>query len=214
MQAENRKHSAHSTIMIRYKLMKTSLTGDVYPIQVESLPFTSEDLKAKLSKHYGAVSSAVLDDALRIIGQALGEGRSVTLDGFGSFSLRLALGKDNVKDFDEVRTQDIRIKGIRFKAAKELRGELGDVEIRQVKGEKQRRSITTDDRWVSLYEYVHKQADANGVRPADVIVTVSAYKHLTGATDYCARKELALFEEEGKLRKVPATKSCLYTLSV
>lgn len=200
--------------MIRYKLMKTSLTGDVYPIQVDSQPFTSEDLKERLSRHYGPVSSAVLDDALRIIGRELGEGRSVTLDGFGSFSLRLGIGRDNVKDFDEVRTQDIRIKGIRFKAAKELRGELGDVEIHQVKGEKQRRSITTDDRWVALYDYVQKQAHAKGVRPADVFVTVAAYKYLTGATDYCSRKELAIFEKEGKLRRVAATKSCLYVLSV
>lgn len=39
--------------MIKYKLLKTKLTGDVYAQQVESHPFTSKDLREKLKKEYG-----------------------------------------------------------------------------------------------------------------------------------------------------------------
>ena len=36
--------------MIQYKLLKSRLTGDVYAQQVESHPFTSNDLREKLKK--------------------------------------------------------------------------------------------------------------------------------------------------------------------
>lgn len=57
--------------MIRYKLLKAKLTGDVFPQQVETQPFCSNDLKDKLKKRYGAISAAVLDDAFSIIAHEL-----------------------------------------------------------------------------------------------------------------------------------------------
>ena len=48
--------------MIQYKLLKSKLTGDVYAQQVESHPFTSNDLREKLKKQYGSIAIAVLDD--------------------------------------------------------------------------------------------------------------------------------------------------------
>ena len=41
----------------------------------------------------------------------------MSLDRLGTFSLRLGINKPEAKDFDEVRTQDVLIKGVRFSAA-------------------------------------------------------------------------------------------------
>ena len=115
--------------MIRYKLLKAKLTGDVFPQQVETQPFCSNDLKEKLKKHYGAISAAVLDDAFCIIAHELGEGKTVSLEEFGSFSIRLGMSKKCVKDFKSVHTNDIKVKGVRFKPSKQLRLELDKQEI-------------------------------------------------------------------------------------
>lgn len=50
--------------MIQYKLLKSKLTGDVYAQQVESHPFTSNDLREKLKKQYGSIAIAVTHSAL------------------------------------------------------------------------------------------------------------------------------------------------------
>lgn len=199
--------------MIRYKLLKAEMTGDVFPQQVETLPFTTKDLKESVRKRYGSMSAAVIDETLRIIAQQLGEGKTVSLEEFGSFSIRLGLDKKGIKDFEDVRTQDIRIKGIRFKAAKELRRQLSDQEIHLQKGDKQRRTITTGERWILLYDYIMKQYNEYATPFSEIVISVSTYRNLTGCTDYTARKELALFCEEGKLRMINAGKIKLYVLT-
>lgn len=95
--------------MIQYKLLKSKLTGDVYAQQVESHPFTSNDLREKLKKEYGSIAIAVLDDTFSIITEELGEGKTVSLDEFGTFSIRLGITKKAVKDFKEVNTHDIKV---------------------------------------------------------------------------------------------------------
>lgn len=96
--------------MIQYKLLKSKLTGDVYAQQVESRPFTSKDLREKLKKQYGSIAIAVLDDTFSIITEELGEGKTVSLDEFGTFSIRLGITKKAVKDFKEVNTHDIKLR--------------------------------------------------------------------------------------------------------
>lgn len=168
--------------MIRYKLLKAKLTGDVFPQQVETQPFCSNDLKEKLKKRYGAISVAVLDDAFSIIAHELGEGKTVSLEEFGSFSIRLGMSKKCVKDFKSVHTNDIKVKGVRFKPSKQLRLELDKQEIHLLQGEKQRRNITTDDRWVILYNYILEKMNTDFLQREDVLVSPSIYRHLTSCT--------------------------------
>ena len=200
--------------MIKYELLKTTLTGDVYAQQVESHPFTSKDLREKLKKEYGSIAIAVLDDTFSIITEELGEGKTVSLDEFGSFSIRLGITKKAVKDFKEVNTQDIKIKGIRFKPSKVLKRKLYSQEIHLQKGDTKRRKNTTDDRWVALYNYILEQMNTYGKPREDIVITTKLYRLLTNCTDYAARKELAQFCQKGYLRKINAPKSLLYTLSI
>ena len=42
-------------------------------------------------KQYGSIAIAVLDDTFSIITEELGEGKTVSLDEFGTFSIRLGI---------------------------------------------------------------------------------------------------------------------------
>lgn len=193
--------------MIQYKLLKSKLTGDVYAQQVESRPFTSKDLREKLKKQYGSIAIAVLDDTFSIITEELGEGKTVSLDEFGTFSIRLGITKKAVKDFKEVNTHDIKVKKV-------LKRELYSQEIHIQKGDTKRRKNTTDDRWVALYNYILEQMNTYGKPREDIVITTTLYRQLTNCTDYAARKELAQFSQEGSLHRIPTAKTLLYTLAI
>lgn len=195
--------------MIRYKLLKTDLTGTIYPQQVETQSFTQEDMNEALRKRFGSIAPAVLSEAVRIISDKLADGNTVAIDGLGSFSVRLGMKNNNITKFEDVRTQDIRINGVRFNAAKELRRNLGSVDIHVQKGAALRREITTEQRWVMLYDQMLQEINRTGYATTNS----TSYKLLTGCTGYTARKELEQFVTEGKLQTIPARRVKLYTLS-
>ena len=195
--------------MIRYKLLKAQLTGTIYPQQVESQSFTHKDLDEALKKRFGSIAPAVLSEAVRIVNDQLADGKTVTIDGLGTFSIRLGIKDENVTEFEDVRTQDIRINGVRFNACKQLRRNLGDVDIHVQKGSASRREITTEQRWVTLYDHMLQEFNRTGYATTNA----TSYKMLTGCTGYTARKELEQFVAEGKLRRIPTRRIKLYTLS-
>lgn len=195
--------------MIRYKLIKAQLTGTIYPQQVESQSFTQKDMDEALKKRFGSIAPAVLSEAIRIVNDQLADGKTVAIDGLGTFSIRLGMKDKNVMEFEDVRTQDIRINGVRFNACKQLRQNLGDVDIHVQKGSATRREITTEQRWVMLYNTMLQGFNRTGYATTNA----TSYKMLTGCTDYTARKELEQFAVEGKLRRISARRIKLYTLS-
>ena len=198
--------------MIRYKLLKTKLTGNVFPQQVESHPFSLDDLKEKVKKRYGTLSAAVIDETFQVMAEQLVDGNTVSIDNFGTFSLRLGMAKSDVKDFSDIRSQDIRVNGIRFKAAKQLRNGIEHQEIHLQQGDKVRRNVTTEDRWHLLHDYILEQQRNAHTHQTSNPITVSTYRNLTGCTDYTARKELALFAEEGRLREMSVGRVRCYTV--
>lgn len=195
--------------MIRYKLVKAQLTGTIYPQQVETQPFAQDDMNDALKKRFGSIAPAVLSEAVRIINEKLAEGYTVALDGLGTFSVRLGMTNENITEFEDVRTQDICINGVRFNASKKLRSSLADVDIHVQKGAAIRREITTEQRWVMLYDHMLQGLNRTGYATTNATL----YKMLTGCTDYTARKELEQFTKEGKLQCIPARRVKLYTFS-
>lgn len=195
--------------MIRYKLVKAQLTGTIYPQQVETQSFTHDDMNEALTKRFGSIAPAVLSEAVRIINEKLAEGDTVVIDNLGTFSVRLGMTNENITEFEDVRTQDICINGVRFNASKKLRSNLAKVDIHVQKGSAIRREITIEQRWVMLYD--HMLQDMHRIGYATTNATF--YKTLTGCTDYAARKELEQFVKEGKLQCIPARRVKLYTLS-
>lgn len=195
--------------MINYKLLKAKLTDNVYPQQVDSRSFTTKDMQEKLKKRCGNLGPAVLAEAIQIISEQLAEGNTVSIDGLGTFSLRLGMKKANVKDFEDVRTQDLHIAGVRFKASAQLKRYVNKVEIHHQKGDAVRRKITIEERWVMLRERLLQQFEMNG----NATVTPSSYRSLTGCTDYTARLELKQFEAEGLLSRLSIGRAKVYSLS-
>lgn len=66
--------------MIYIKFLKSQLTGNIYPQQVNTRPFTADDLADKLRERYGSIAPSVIDDAFRIISDRLAQGYIVSLD--------------------------------------------------------------------------------------------------------------------------------------
>lgn len=195
--------------MIKYKLLKAQLTGTIYPQQVETVSFTHNNMNEALKKRFGSIAPAVLSEAVRILNEELADGKTVSIDGLGTFSVRLGIKNDNIKEYEDVRTQDIRINGVRFNACKKLRMNLGDVDIHVQKGSGIRRDVTIEQRWVMLYDHMLQEFNRTGYATTNA----TSYKMLTGCTGYTARKELEQFMAEGKLQSIPARRIKLYTLS-
>lgn len=197
--------------MIYIKFLKSQLTGNIYPQQVNTRPFTTDNLADKLRERYGSIAPIVIDDAFRIISDRLAEGYIVSLDRLGTFSLRLGIDKPEAKDFDDVRTQDVKFKGVRFNAAKRVRRNVERQSIHQVKDPGSRVSTTTT-RWRVFLAQMLKDSDNLQKPLAQLPVTISLYRMYTGATDYTARKDLASLCDKGLLSDISTAHTKMYLI--
>lgn len=197
--------------MIYIKFLKSQLTGNIYPQQVNTRPFTADDLADKLRERYGSIAPSVIDDAFRIISDRLAQGYIVSLDRLGTFSLRLGIDKPEAKDFDDVRTQDVKFKGVRFNVAKRVRCNVERQSIHQVKDPVSRVSTTTT-RWRVFLAQMLKDSDNLQKSLAQLPVTVSLYRMYTGATDYTARKDLTSLCAKGLLTDISTAHTKMYLI--
>ena len=76
--------------------------------------------------------SAVLDALSHAMGEELAEGRQVHLDGIGYFHPTLTCTEEIKKDTKRKNTK-VRLKGIKFRADQELRSEIGNVKLKNIK---------------------------------------------------------------------------------
>ena len=197
--------------MIYIKFLKSQLTGNIYPQQVNTRPFTADDLADKLRERYGSIAPSVIDDAFRIISDRLAQGYIVSLERLGTFSLRLGIDKPEAKDFDDVRTQDVKFKGVRFNVAKRVRRNVERQSIHQVK-DPSRRVSTTTTRWRVFLAQMLKDSDNIQKSLAQLPVTVSLYRMYTGATDYTARKDLTSLCAKGLLTDISTAHTKMYLI--
>lgn len=198
--------------MIYIKFLKSQLTGNIYPQQVNTRPFTAGDLADKLRERYGSIAPSVIDDAFRIISDRLAEGYIVSLDRLGTFSLRLGIDKPEAKDFDDVRTQDVKFKGVRFNVAKRVRRNVERQSIHQVKDHGSRVSTTTTTRWRMFLAQILKDSDNLNKPVSQIPVTISLYRMYTGATDYTARKDLTSLCAKGLLNDISTAHTKMYLI--
>lgn len=198
--------------MIYIKFLKSQLTGNIYPQQVNTRPFTAGDLADKLRERYGSIAPSVIDDAFRIISDRLAEGYIVSLDRLGTFSLRLGIDKPEAKDFDDVRTQDVKFKGVRFNVAKRVRRNVERQSIHQVKDHGSRVSTTTTTRWRMFLAQILKDSDNLNKPVSQIPVTISLYRMYTGATDYTARKDLTSLCAKGFLNDISTAHTKMYLI--
>lgn len=197
--------------MINFKFLKSRLTGNVYPQQVDSQAFTTKHLEDKLRERYGSIAPSVIIDAFHIIGERLAEGCTVSIDSLGTFSLRLGISKPEAKDFDDVRTQDVKVKGVRFKVAKNVRRKVSRQSIHQVK-DINRTVSTTTIRWRVFLAQMIKDSENLSKPLSQLPVTVFLYRLYTGTTDYTARKDLAALCAQGLLTDISTAHTKMYII--
>lgn len=194
--------------MINIKFLKSHLTGNIYPQQVDSHSFTTEDFAEKLRQRYGSVAPCIVNDMISLIGERLAGGDTVTLNRLGTFSLRLGVSKQS----DDVRTQDVKVKGIRFTAAKTLRSKVSRQNIHRVKEAEHCNSTTTIIRWNVFLTHMFKDSENLGKPINELPVTVNLYRLYTGATDYTARKDLAKLCADGMLTSISTAHAKVYLI--
>lgn len=191
--------------MIKYKLVKSELTDNYFPQQVDASSFTMQMLADKLRKRYGDGSEAVLRDAIALLAERIAMGDVVTVDRLGTFSVRLETSEKGASNEDEIHTGNVAVSGVRFRACKQLRERLAEQPLHKVKVDPAKQCATIEDRWVRLYDHMLK---------TNQLLAVSEYRMITGATDYTARKDLARFVAEGKLELLKTSHVQLYMLPV
>ena len=198
--------------MITYKLNKAALNGNVYPVQVNINTVDMEKLKREIAQSLGPSGAATLEEVIRLIGLHLSEGDTVTLDGLGTFSLRLGITKNGLTEYEDVRSQDIVVKGIRFMASKQLKQKAQRQQIHLLKGEKQMRLVTLDQRFSLLLKYLRSESMRTSQPIEQQYITTKTYRLITGCTDYKARTELEELAVQGKLIKQSIGRTAVYQL--
>lgn len=186
--------------MIRFKFIKSELTGTPFPRQDGSVSFTTDDLKNEVAKRHGPSAASIIDDALRILCEQIGSGKCVTLNEIGTFSIRLGIkaesaGKENPD------TKDVQIKGVRLNASKSIMDRLGKCHLHHDKVTEVMSHKSLDDRWLLLYDHILQESERVG--HSLVPITIKTYMAVCGATYYKAKQELKQLEEKGKLQRLP-----------
>lgn len=198
--------------MITYKLKKSEINGIVIPLQVNINTVDMEKLKREIAQSLGPSGAATLEEVIRLIGLHLSEGDTVTLDGLGTFSLRLGITKNGLTEYEDVRSQDIVVKGIRFMASKQLKQKAQRQQIHLLKGEKQMRLVTLDQRFSLLLKYLRSESMRTSQPIEQQYITTKTYRLITGCTDYKARTELEELAAQGKLIKQSIGRTAVYQL--
>ena len=133
----NPKHDLQGEATEKNPLMGVSV--------VASTPVTTKEMAERISFACSVTPTDVVA-VLKALGyemsQALLDGRTVQIDEIGSFSLKLKLKEPKHLD-DRVTSQDVAIKGISFRACKELKESMRSAEI--VSGGHAVRTLLTRD---------------------------------------------------------------------
>ena len=168
---------------------------------VPTAPVTTKEMAERIG-HATSVNKTDVIAVLHALGhelsQALLDGRTVQVDEIGSFSVKLGLKERKYLD-DRVTHHDIEVKGITFRACKELKEAMRGAEI--VSGGHAVRTLLTDDiverRLRTFFEdndYIYR----------------SQMEQLCECSTYLATKYLNLFVKEGRLRALGRKNSRFY----
>lgn len=168
---------------------------------VASTPVTTKEMAERISHACSLTKTdvvAVLNALGHEVSEALLDGRTVQMDEIGSFGLKLAL-KEPKHLNDRVTSQDVVVKGVSFRACKELKESLRGAEI--VSGGHAVRTLLTRDiverRLLTFFKdhpYIYR----------------SQMEQLCECSKYLALKYLYELVAEGRLRALGRENSRFY----
>lgn len=141
-------------------------------------PYTTKEMCEDIS-HAHSLTEADMVSALDCLSQAvstaLRSGRTVEVEGLGTF--QLSIGTASPKHAGEkIRSRDICVKGITFRPSKELLTQLADVRFRV---EKYEEAPLTDDEIISLLRTYFADASHGGLITVRKLAELSASSYST-----------------------------------
>ncbi len=137
------------------------------------------------------------------MGEELAEGRQVHLDGIGYFHPTLTCTEE-IKEDTKRKNTKVRLKGIKFRADQELRSEIGNVKLKNIKhnGHSNKLSDEEIDSRLTIYfsqhhmmtrsdfqsGMRHDEIDRNGAYPPLTRGRKAKKHRITEPTDICAKR--------------------------
>lgn len=143
--------------------------------------------------------TAVLDALSHVLGQELGDGRQVHLDGIGYFHPTLKCIEEVTAETKRKNTK-VRLKGIKFRADQALKTEFGVLKVQCLKGDLSFKKITNEeiDRRLENYFRTHQF-----LRRTD-------FQSLCGMVRSTAMRHIRRLRDEGKLENMGGLMQPIY----
>ena len=147
--------------------------------------------------------SAVLDALSHAMGEELAEGRQVHLDGIGYFHPTLTCTEE-IKEDTKRKNTKVRLKGIKFRADQELRSEIGNVKLKNIKhnGHSNKLSDEEIDSRLTIYFSQHH------------MMTRSDFQRVCGMMKSTAMGHIRRLRGEGKLKNIGLQNQPIYAPNV
>ena len=143
--------------------------------------------------------TAVLDALSHVLGQELGDGRQVHLDGIGYFHPTLKCIEEVTAETKRKNTK-VRLKGIKFRADQVLKNEIGAIKAKPLglNEHSQKLSDKEIDRRLTSYFSTHQ------------FLTRSDFQSLCGMMRSTAQLHIRLLRSEGKLENAGKLNQPIY----
>ena len=143
--------------------------------------------------------TAVLDALSHVLGQELGDGRQVHLDGIGYFHPTLKCIEEVTAETKRKNTK-VRLKGIKFRADQVLKNEIGAIKVKPLglNEHSQKLSDKEIDRRLTSYFSTHQ------------FLTRSDFQSLCGMMRSTAQLHIRLLRSEGKLENAGKLNQPIY----
>ena len=143
--------------------------------------------------------TAVLDALSHVLGQELGDGRQVHLDGIGYFHPTLKCIEEVTAETKRKNTK-VRVKGIKFRADQVLKNEIGAIKAKPLglNEHSQKLSDKEIDRRLTSYFSTHQ------------FLTRSDFQSLCGMMRSTAQLHIRLLRSEGKLENAGKLNQPIY----
>ena len=143
--------------------------------------------------------TAVLDALSHVLGQELGDGRQVHLDGIGYFHPTLKCIEEVTAETKRKNTK-VRLKGIKFRADQVLKNEIGAIKAKPLglNEHSQKLSDKEIDRRLTSYFSTHQ------------FLTRESFQVLCGMMRSTAQLHIRLLRSEGKLENVGKLNQPIY----
>lgn len=137
------------------------------------------------------------------MGEELAEGRQVHLDGIGYFHPTLTCTEE-IKEDTKRKNTKVRLKGIKFRADQELRSEIGNVKLKNIKhnGHSNKLSDEEIDSRLTIYFSQHH------------MMTRSDFQRVCGMMKSTAMGHIRRLRGEGKLKNIGLQNQPIYAPNV